>query len=456
MSELVGSIVTGNNEYLEELLGQGAQGFGAYKISRGGGVAKIIQDSSSFEFDPEKIITEINILKNVNHPNIVNVTDNLAFKLNDKVYYGVVMEPLSVPLDKIIYSYNELNYAQVKRITFQLLSAVEYIGENKILHADIKPSNVMFDDRGNIKLIDFGSSIFIINEGQIYYSLGTSFYQPPEFLLRGEIKTNHIDCWSTIMTILECFKKTPVIFPSKFYKDGSILKIDGEAISVDDYDPEYISIVREIAKLYKEDELKIDFDITGIEGDVKTESGEIEEGILSKSLRSLDPFDNNKSFVEKLLGGVVYNKIKTQAEKYGDEEFSNFQEFVVHALKFNIQGRPLADDLLNHKYMLGVFENIKGSPMTIPSKVIESEINGIDKIVSKSKNGDKFPSLIAKKIGTTIIDKGKVEDIPAPVVAQGDDQQSGGGFLNVVGGAVGGAAKGVVNGINNVRSIWSG
>lgn len=81
-----------------------------------------------------------------------------------------------------------------------------YLHTNGIVHRDIKPENIVLDsfqDHANIKLIDFGTSVFVEGEGHVAKRFGTPFYTAPE-VLSDSIANEACDVWScgVIMYIL--------------------------------------------------------------------------------------------------------------------------------------------------------------------------------------------------------------------------------------------------------------
>ena len=64
-----------------------------------------------------------------------------------------------------------------------LFTALEYLNSKNICHRDLKPDNIIIDERGYLKIIDFGNSIML--DGFTNTMTGTPHYMAPEILLRG-------------------------------------------------------------------------------------------------------------------------------------------------------------------------------------------------------------------------------------------------------------------------------
>ena len=157
--------------------------------------------------DKEKqlIINEINLLKEMNHPNVVKQYETINDERNSKLY--IVMEYCDWgDLDKLIlknkFHKKFCDEKLIWDILIQILIALNYIhNEKKIVHRDIKPSNIFLDKDWNIKLGDFGLSKKFYSE----YSntiIGTPIYMSPELLERKpyNVKT---DIWALGCSIYE-------------------------------------------------------------------------------------------------------------------------------------------------------------------------------------------------------------------------------------------------------------
>lgn len=102
-----------------------------------------------------KFIREATSLSHLHHPNIVRVLE--AFEANNTAYY--VMEHINGgSLDDYIASRKHLGEDEAIACTSQIGSALSFMHSNRMLHLDVKPSNVMRRTDGTLVLIDFGLS----------------------------------------------------------------------------------------------------------------------------------------------------------------------------------------------------------------------------------------------------------------------------------------------------------
>ena len=144
----------------------------------------------------KQIINEINILKTLDHPNILKI---LEFHLeHDKFYiitdYCPEGELFNEVVNKKVFTEKETSF-----IIYQILQAVRYCHKMRIVHRDIKPENIMIMSREpngllHVKLIDFGTAK-IFEEGNKQKALvGSSYYIAPE-VLKGKYD-EECDLWS--------------------------------------------------------------------------------------------------------------------------------------------------------------------------------------------------------------------------------------------------------------------
>ena len=183
-------------------LGNGSYGdvFLAYNIYTQEKVAiKKIYKSNEVYVSPGKIIDEIEILKALNHPNIVKL---IEFYGTEDAYY-IVDEycPWGELYDKAV---GYLSETQISIIFKQILSGIAYLHSKNIVHRDLKLENILISDKEyvegtgeeyyDIKIIDFGNAR-IFNKAITNNSIvGSSYYIAPEVFQKKY--NRECDLWS--------------------------------------------------------------------------------------------------------------------------------------------------------------------------------------------------------------------------------------------------------------------
>ncbi|XP_049418269.1 cyclin-dependent kinase 12 isoform X3 [Epinephelus fuscoguttatus] len=168
---------------------------------------------------PITAIREIKILRQLKHRSVVNmkeiVTDKqdaLDFK-KDKGAFYLVFEYMDHDLMGLLESgLVQFSHEHVRSFMRQLMEGLDYCHKNNFLHRDIKCSNILLNNRGQIKLADFGlARLYNSEESRPYTNkVITLWYRPPELLLGEERYSPAIDVWSCGCILGELFKKKPI------------------------------------------------------------------------------------------------------------------------------------------------------------------------------------------------------------------------------------------------------
>lgn len=162
---------------------------------------------------------ELEILRVVNHPNIVSLRfffDKLGTSPSEhRIYQNLVMECLPSNLQSEIKYYRQskytIPYPHMKAYTFQLARAMLYLHGFGISHRDIKPLNILVDPLTvTLKICDFGSAKKLEpNQPSVSY-ICLRYYRAPELIIGCPIYTTKIDIWGLGCVIAEMFLGKPI------------------------------------------------------------------------------------------------------------------------------------------------------------------------------------------------------------------------------------------------------
>lgn len=178
MQLAIGSLLQGGKYRIERVLGQG--GFGITYVATDTLLDKKIcikeffmkeycnrdADASHISVVSEgareqverykaKFVKEAGLISSMRNPHIITIYD--IFTDNDTAYY--TMDYLEGgTLKTFVEANGPMEEASALKYIGQIGNALKYMHERKVMHLDVKPSNIMLDSRGNAVLIDFGIS----------------------------------------------------------------------------------------------------------------------------------------------------------------------------------------------------------------------------------------------------------------------------------------------------------
>jgi serine/threonine protein kinase len=147
----------------------------------------------------KRFISEARSMFRMSHPNVIKVTDLIVEE--DTVAF--VMEYVEgETLKEYLERKGKLTDTEIREIFSQMLDAVGYVHEQKLVHRDIKPSNFMLDKKGKVKLMDFGiAKNTDANEAEYTQTgtgmqIGTPMYMSPEQITETKSVTPQSDIYS--------------------------------------------------------------------------------------------------------------------------------------------------------------------------------------------------------------------------------------------------------------------
>lgn len=157
---------------------------------------------------PSTAIREIALLKELSHTNVVRLLEVFC-KPNKLV---LVFEFLENDLKKYMKALKGvLAPSVIKNLAFQLCRGVEFCHANRIFHRDIKPQNLLIDNRLHLKIADFGlARAFTVPVPKYTHEVVTVWYRPPEILLGATLYSLPVDLWSIGCVLAEMATSAPL------------------------------------------------------------------------------------------------------------------------------------------------------------------------------------------------------------------------------------------------------
>ncbi|NXK54426.1 STK36 kinase, partial [Chauna torquata] len=183
---------------------------------------KFIPKVGRSEKELKNLQREIEIMRGLHHPNIIQMLD--SFETEKEVV--VVTDYAEGELFQILEDDGSLPEDQVQTIAAQLVSALYYLHSHRILHRDMKPQNILLGKDGVIKLCDFGFARAMSIHTMVLTSIkGTPLYMSPE-LVEERPYDHTADLWSVGCILYELFVGTPPFYTSSIFQLVSLIVKD--------------------------------------------------------------------------------------------------------------------------------------------------------------------------------------------------------------------------------------
>ncbi|MCI4378989.1 hypothetical protein PGIGA_G00222530 [Pangasianodon gigas] len=202
---------------LTEKLGSGtyATVYKAYRKTdnREAVAVKVVSKKSLNKASMENLLTEIEILKTVRHPHIVQLKD---FQWDSENIYLILEWCSGGDLSRFIRSRRILPERVARLFLQQIACALKFLHEKNISHLDLKPQNILLS--GNVlKLADFGFAQYMSPWDEQSSLRGSPLYMAPEIVCRRQYDAR-VDLWSVGVILYEAlFGRAP--FASRSYAE---------------------------------------------------------------------------------------------------------------------------------------------------------------------------------------------------------------------------------------------
>lgn len=159
-------------------------------------------------------IREIQILKDCNHKNIVKLQEVVVGEDTARIEnIFLVLDFLEHDLKSILEDMPQPFLAsEVKTLLLQLAGGVAYLHDHYILHRDLKTSNLLLNNRGQLKIADFGMARYVGDPApKLTQLVVTLWYRAPELLLGAAAYGEAVDMWSVGCIFGELLTREPLL-----------------------------------------------------------------------------------------------------------------------------------------------------------------------------------------------------------------------------------------------------
>lgn len=163
---------------------------------------------------PITSVREIKLLQRLKHPGVVRLLEMMI----ERGSVHMVFEYMDHDLTGVLANSNvNFEARHIKDLASQLFEGLAYLHHRGVLHRDIKGSNILLNNAGQLKLADFGLARFY-HKSQIRADYTnrviTLWFRPPELLLGATAYDAAVDIWSAGCILIELFTKS-TIFPGR-------------------------------------------------------------------------------------------------------------------------------------------------------------------------------------------------------------------------------------------------
>lgn len=152
--------------------------------------------------NPKYYQREIEYLCEMDHPNIVRLIAYFFEHISEELecgrtvkycFYCLVFPFYQYDLEQIMGRYAK---EKVFKLLIQALQGIKYMHDLKICHRDIKPGNILIDDKDNLVICDFGSAKKLVENVSNVSYICSRYYRAPENCMGCEYYDLSIDVWA--------------------------------------------------------------------------------------------------------------------------------------------------------------------------------------------------------------------------------------------------------------------
>ncbi|KAI2805142.1 MAP microtubule affinity-regulating kinase 1 [Blomia tropicalis] len=154
---------------------------------------KIIDKTQLNQSSLQKLFREVRIMKMLDHPNIVKLYQVIE---TEKTLYLVMEYASGGEVFDYLVSHGRMKEKEARAKFRQIVSAVQYCHQKRIIHRDLKAENLLLDSEMNIKIADFGFSNEFVPGEKLDTFCGSPPYAAPELFQGKKYDGPEVDVWS--------------------------------------------------------------------------------------------------------------------------------------------------------------------------------------------------------------------------------------------------------------------
>lgn len=154
---------------------------------------KLIDKTALNTIARQKLYREVNIMKKLNHPNIVRLLQVIE---SERTLYLVMEYVSGGELFNYLVKNGRMRERDARVLFRQLVSAIEYCHSKSIVHRDLKAENLLLDQQMKLKIADFGFSTTFEPKAPLETFCGSPPYAAPELFRGKKYSGPEVDSWS--------------------------------------------------------------------------------------------------------------------------------------------------------------------------------------------------------------------------------------------------------------------
>jgi serine/threonine protein kinase len=187
---------------------------------------KIITKSKLSVKQSTSIETEISSLKNLSHPNLIQMFQ--VYRDKEKIY--IITELCEKRDLRRWIQENPFNEKQIRKFLMEIVKGINFLHKRNYMHRDIKSGNILLTNDLRVKIADFGFTRYVDTDDLATTICGTPAFLAPE-VLNNDSYDSKVDIWSLGIIFYEMiYKKVPLKVVRDKTSDDEMIRVIYEKI----------------------------------------------------------------------------------------------------------------------------------------------------------------------------------------------------------------------------------